>query len=42
MNHDDEIELEKRLKRMSGQGVDLYLEGKPVFSGGDREEVFCL
>ena len=26
---DDEIELEKRLKRMSGQGVNLYLEGKP-------------
>ena len=27
--HDDEIELEKRLKESTGQGVDLYLEGKP-------------
>ena len=30
MSNDDEIELEKRLKRMTGQGVDLYLEGKPA------------
>ena len=27
--NDDEIELEKRLKEITGQGVDLYLEGKP-------------
>ena len=27
--NDDENELEKRMKEITGQGVDLYLEGKP-------------
>ena len=27
---DDVIEFKKHLKKISGQGVDLYLEGKPA------------
>ena len=27
--NDDEIEFKEHLKKISGQGVDLYLEGKP-------------
>ena len=29
--NDDENELKEHLKKISGQGVDLYLEGKPGF-----------
>lgn len=29
---DDVIEFKKHLKKISGQGVDLYLEGKPASS----------
>lgn len=28
--NDDEIEFKEHLKKISGQGVDLYLEGKPA------------
>ena len=29
--NDDEIEFKEHLKKISGQGVDLYLEGKPEY-----------